>query len=132
MVKQRGKKNETFEAGPEASNVPDLETPETDDKSEDEPSNKTVLAAIAALSTEVNLIKSDVCTTIENRITEVSATIRGEISSLNQSIQKCILELKNDSAVHGTTLKELEKCATNHSDTLSTLQTKVVRLTTEV
>lgn len=86
MVKPKGKKNESLETGLEASSTPDLEAPESDDRSEDESSNKTVLVAIAALSTEVNLIRSEVCAVIENRITEVSAAIRGEISSLNKNV----------------------------------------------
>ena len=86
MVKPKGKKNESLETGLEASSTPDLEAPESNDRSEDESSNKTVLVAIAALSTEVNLIRSEVCAVIENRITEVSAAIRGEISSLNKNV----------------------------------------------
>lgn len=86
MVKPKGKKNESLETGLEASSTPDLEAPESDDRSEDESSNKTVLVAIAALSTEVNLIRSEVCAVIENRITEVSAAVRGEISSLNKNV----------------------------------------------
>lgn len=86
MAKPRGKKNETSEAGPGASDMPNSNTLETEDKSDDD---------IAALSAEGNWIKSDVCATIENRITEVSANIRDEISSLNQNIHKSISELKN-------------------------------------
>lgn len=81
MVKQKVKKT-----GPKTSGAPCSEAPEADDCTVDEPSNKTVLAAIAALSADVNRIRSEVCATIENRITEVSATIRGEISSLNENV----------------------------------------------
>ena len=72
MVKTKGRKNESLETGLDASSTPDLEAPESDDRSEDEPSKKTVLTAIAALSTEVNLIRSEICAVIENRFTEVS------------------------------------------------------------
>jgi len=122
MVKPKGKKNKSSEPGPEASSAPassapDSEAPEADD-SVDEPFNKTVLAAIGALSTQVNRIKSEVYATIENRITEVSATIKSEISSLNESVQKSISELRGKSVVHEVALKELEECASTHSDML--------------
>ncbi|CAK6977427.1 Hypothetical predicted protein, partial [Scomber scombrus] len=132
MVKTKAKKSESPETGPEAPSTPYSEAPETDDSTMDEPSNKTVLAAIAALSADVNRIRSEVCATIENRITEVSATIRGEISSLNENVQKSISELRGISAVHETALKELEESASTHSDILSTLQTTVDHLTTKV
>lgn len=108
-----------------------MEAPESDNRSVDEPS-KTVLTAIAALSTEGNLIRSEVCATIENRITEVSATIRVEISSLNENIQKSISELRGKSAKHEAALKELEESASTHSDILSTLQSTLDHLTTKV
>lgn len=91
-------KNESPETGLEASSPPDLEAPGSNDRSEDEPSNKMVLAAIAALSTEVNLIRSEVCAITENRITEVSTTIRGKISFLNENVHKSISEHRGQSS----------------------------------
>lgn len=132
MVKPKVKKSEAPETGLETSSAPCSEAPEADDNTVEEPSNKTVLAAFAALSADVNRIRSDVCATIENRITEVSATIRGEISSLNENVQKSISELRGISAVHETALKELEESASSHSDILSTLQSTVDHLTTKV
>lgn len=131
MVKTKGKKNESPEAGPEAPSSPHSEVPENDDGSTDDPF-KTVLAATANLNKEVNRIRSEVCATIENRISEVSTTIRGEISSLNENVQKSISDLRGESAAHGVALKELEENASTHSDILSSLQSTVDRLSTKI
>ncbi len=103
-----------------------------DDGSKEEPTNKAVLTAITALSMEVNQFKTDICSTIDNCITEVSAAIRGEISSLNQSLQKSISKLNNKTAAHDLTLKELEATAIDQSDTITTLKNTIDRLTEEV
>lgn len=51
---------------------------------------------------------------------------------MNQSIQPSISDIKSDVARHDNTLTELQDCASNHSDTIATLQATVERLSAEV
>lgn len=51
---------------------------------------------------------------------------------MNQSIQPSISDIKSDVARHDNTLTELQDCASNHSDTIATLEATVERLSTEV
>lgn len=70
MVKTKQRKNESPEAGPEASDTPDQETPVVDDKGEEDPSNRTVLAAIATLKTpQPNLTPLSTLQTTVDRMT---------------------------------------------------------------
>lgn len=77
------KKNRAIDPGPELQNS---ETHDTEDRGTGDPTNRLVFKAIANLSSEVNPFKLDMCATIEIHVTEISATIRGGISSLNKNI----------------------------------------------
>lgn len=73
------------------------------EKDEREPSNKLLLTAMTSLCSEIKTIKPKLCATLDTRTLEISTTIRGEISSLNQSVQASISDIKSDVAKHDQT-----------------------------
>lgn len=95
---------QTIDAGLQASSdsaggdaTPALE------KDEREPSNKLLLTAMTSLCSEIKTIKPKLCATLDTHTLEISTTIRGEISSLNQCVQASISDIKSDMAKHDQT-----------------------------
>lgn len=111
------------ETGPAAPGSPEASHLSTD---------VTILEAITALCTDLQAAKVEICQTIDTRIEEVTATIRGELSAFKIETRSTIQALKSSSDQHRTTITELERTATQLSDAIPTLHMEVKRLHTEV
>lgn len=93
--------------------------------------NATILDAINSLRTELQTTKFEICQTIDTRIEEVSATIRGELLALKTETQNAIHVLKTSSDQHGTSIADLERAATQSADAITTLESEIKRLRAE-
>ncbi|MEQ2305658.1 hypothetical protein AMECASPLE_000192 [Ameca splendens] len=62
--------------------------------------NATILEAINSLRTELQVTKFEICQTIDTRIEEVSATIRGELLTLKTETQNAIHVLRTSNMAH--------------------------------
>lgn len=93
--------------------------------------NATILDAINSLRTELQATKFEICQTIDTRIEEVSATIRGELLTLKTETQNAIQVLKTSNEQHGATIAELERAATQSADAITKLESEIKRLRTE-
>lgn len=132
MKKSRGRKNEQQELGLEPT-PSSSETASSDNMSEEaDPTNRTVLAAITALRTEVAQIRDDICATLDSRIKTVYTVIREELATAKKEMQTSIVILEETAATHGSTIKELEKSATFHSDEVTELRQQVTKLNSEL
>ncbi|MEQ2274269.1 hypothetical protein XENORESO_017480, partial [Xenotaenia resolanae] len=93
--------------------------------------NATILVAINSLRTELQVTKFEICQTIDTRIEEVSATIRGELLTLKTETQNSIHVLRTSNDQHGASIAELERAATQSADAITALQSEIKRLRTE-
>lgn len=99
---------------------------------EADPPNRAVLAAIAALRSEITQIKDDICATIDVRIQTVYTVLRGELATTKEELQTSITTLEKTATSHANTIGEIEKSASHHSDDVTALQRQVTRLSSEV
>lgn len=123
--------------------LPKLDTPDGEGPSEASGHSKDasgtvtstdniVLGAIAALRSELAGVKVEICDKIENKISEVTAVLRGEIASLKAENDKAITTLRNEIESHGHTLQELANTASGSSDAIRELENKVETLRGQV
>lgn len=94
--------------------------------------NTAVLDAIAALRTDIDIMKAEICATIDARIETVTSTLRSEISALRQTTESDISKLQVTATSHSATQRELERGATHTSDLVVTLEKEVKRLSAVV
>ncbi|XP_048086705.1 uncharacterized protein LOC125286061 [Alosa alosa] len=131
--KGKPKKNEEQELGPaQSSDSSDTTQPPGDMNDDADPPNRTVLAAIAALRSEVAQIKGDICSSIDARIQTVCTELRGELATTKKEIQTSITALEGNTSSHEKTIKDLERSASLQSDDITALQSQVTRLNSEV
>lgn len=128
MSKQRGnsKAKSNDDGGPsEALNQSGKERPEMGVQSVD---SQAVLAAIASLQAELSQAKSDICNKIDERIAEVSTTLRGELAALKSESDSTFLALNVRMDSQSETLKSLGESASATSDIVVELEAKVKQL----
>lgn len=102
-----------------------------DETTEEEyPPDRAVLAAITAFQNEVAQIMSEICATINSHIKSVYADLREEIATVKKDLQMSISTLETLTS-HSNTTREIERLATFHSDSVSTLQRQVTCLNAE-
>lgn len=85
--------------------------------------DSSTLGAIAAFHAELTLVKSEICRKIETEISEVTTTVRGEITITTLTAQ--VYSQKQ-------TLKELTEAANGSSDIVQELESKVKTLCEQV
>lgn len=76
--KGKVKKNDHQESGPDQTS--DTPLPE-EMNDETDPSNRTILAAIANVRNEVNQIKNDICASVDAHIQIVCTELREELAT---------------------------------------------------
>lgn len=94
--------------------------------------DNAVLAAIASLRSELHTVKADICDKIDERIADVSVTLRAEIAALKSEIDLNITALKTQTESQAKTLQGLEQSATDTADRVAELETQVKHLTRQV
>lgn len=82
---------------------------------EADPPNRAVLAAIAALRSEITQIKDDICATIDVRIQTVYTVLRGELATTKGELQTSITTLEKTATSHANTIGEIEMSASPFS-----------------
>lgn len=80
-----------------------------------------VLAPIASLGSELHIIKTNICNKIDERIADVSVTLRAEIATLKTETNTSIVTLKAQTESHADTLNGLEQSASCTTDTAADL-----------
>ncbi|KAK1900645.1 UPF0612 protein [Dissostichus eleginoides] len=75
----------------------------------------SILGAIAALHAELTLVKSEICRKIETEISEVTTTLRGEITALKAEDDAAITTLTAQIDSQKQNLKELTEGANRSS-----------------
>lgn len=130
--KGKNKKNDEHDVGPAQSSDWSDTAQLPDDMNEADPSNHAVLAAIAALRSEVAQIKSDICSSIDARIQTVCTELKSELATTKKEIQTSITALEGSTASHEKTIKDLERSASLQSDDITALQRQVKRLNSEM
>lgn len=91
-----------------------------------------VLAAIAALRSELAGFKTEICSTIETKIADATAVLRGELASLKAENDTAISTLKTKMDEHGMELQELAEAANSSAETVRGLETSVQKLREQV
>ncbi|KAF3856936.1 hypothetical protein F7725_017659 [Dissostichus mawsoni] len=94
--------------------------------------DSSILGAIAALHAELTLVKSEICRKIETEISEVTTTLRGEITALKAENDAAITTLTAQIDSQNQTLKELTEAANGSSDIVQELESKVKTLCGQV
>lgn len=112
--------------------LPESANPEENSGDDEDPSNRTVLAAITALKGEMNKIKDDICEKLDKRIEQVYNELRGEIMKANTDVQVSIANLEAKSQMLQAKVTDVEETATSHSDSISHLEQQVASLSSEV
>ena len=86
-----------------------------------------VLKAITSLHAELARVKSDIGDKIEAEISEVTTTLRGEITTLKTESDTAISPFNTQMGTQNQALKELADAANDTSDTIQELEDKVKR-----
>ncbi len=97
-----------------------------------DPNENVVLAAIASLRSELHMIKTDICDKIDERIADVSVTLRAEIAALKTETDASITTLKAQAETQAEMLHGLEQSASHTTDIVAELEAQVKRLTGQV
>lgn len=137
MKRTKSKKTETGELGlDQAPRSPENETPSEQCGENEDPPNRTLLAAISSLKRELTLeiaqVRNDICATVDNSIKQVYDDLKGEIATTRQGLQTAIANLEITTSSLDNTVKEIEKATSSHSDSICTLQQQVANLNSEV
>ena len=132
MPKQRGqsKAESNDEGGPtEALNQSGKGNREASVQSAD---NQAVLAAIASLQAELSQAKSDICDKIDEKIADVSTTLRGEMAALKTESDTAFFAVNARLDTQNETLESLGESANVTSDTVVELEARVKQLHSQV
>lgn len=105
------------------------ERPEMSGQSAD---TQPVLAAIASLRTELAQARSDICNKIDEKIADVSKTLREEIATLRAESDNAFIVVNARVDTQSETLKSLEESANATSDIVVELQAQVKQLNNQV
>lgn len=133
MKKGKTRKQKTTQPGPDqAPDCPDTEALDESSEEEEDPSNRTVLAAITALRGEMTKMKDDICENLDKRIERVYNDLRGEITAANNALCTSIASIEAKSQTVQNKVTDLEEAASSHSDSISQLEQQVANLTADV